>query len=55
MNSAQYECEGHTVVFLVNENDTVRVSQLYEAQQNVSSHAENPFSCLLAISNVEFN
>ena len=41
MNSAQYECEGHTVVFLVNEDNIVRVNQLYEAQQNVSSHAFN--------------
>ena len=37
MNSAQYECEGHIVVFLVEDNQVI-VKQIYEAQQTVSTH-----------------
>ena len=37
MNSAQYEHEGHTVVFLVEDNQVI-VKQIYEAQQTVSTH-----------------
>jgi len=37
MNSGQYECEGHIVSFLVEENDVV-VKQIYEAPQSVSEH-----------------
>ena len=37
MNSAQYECEGHIVSFLVEDNQVI-VKQIYEAQQTVSTH-----------------
>ena len=41
IHSGQYECEGHTVWFLINDDDTVKVNLLYEAQQRVSSHVFN--------------
>ena len=37
MNSGQYECEGHIVSFLVEDNHVI-VKQIYEAQQTVSTH-----------------
>jgi len=37
MNSTQYECEGHIVMFLVEANQVI-VKQIYEAQQTVSTH-----------------
>ena len=37
MNSGQYECEGHIVSFLVEDNNVI-VKQIYEAQQTVSEH-----------------
>ena len=37
MNSGQYECEGHIVSFLVEDNNVI-INTIYEAQQTVSEH-----------------
>tara|TARA_B100001750_G_scaffold55508_1_gene43803 strand:+ start:401 stop:628 length:228 start_codon:yes stop_codon:yes gene_type:complete len=38
IQTGQYECEGHTVYFIINDDNIVRVNLLYEAQGHVSTH-----------------